>query len=337
MVYNDVLYRPASLSERLQAKFGDRAATAVYRAVSSDYTATAENKARTSEVLSFFGRIDDTRTADRAIPSKRRTIRSNEPLASANRGARTRGNTAQARPAQARSTAQARSAQQTARPTAKASPEIAGTFARAYAAGTKARAHAASAAATPRRQYAKGAAPTGSLRRGRSNIPGARHAVLVTGDTADDRRNPVKIMRDAFSDRHVAEHRVKKAPLPVGFLTLICICAFMVMVLLFSFSQIHEYNNNIGDLKDTQAALDERASKLEVQLEERDDIRQIEQIALEDIGMVSSDMVQSKFVSVAGADRVEVMKTEEEEEEGGFSAILSVIGENLGKLGEYFG
>ena len=45
--------------------------------------------------------------------------------------------------------------------------------------------------------------------------------------------------------------------------------------------------------------------------------------------MVSSDMVQTKFVSVAGAERVEVMGSDKNDEKSGgaFSAILSVFGE----------
>ena len=52
--------------------------------------------------------------------------------------------------------------------------------------------------------------------------------------------------------------------------------------------------------------------------------------------MVSSDMVQSRFVSVATPDRVEVVKSEEDSG-GAFSSLLSVLGEKLGWVGDYFG
>lgn len=341
MVYNNAVYRPASLSERLQARFGERAAKAVSGASSKGQTSY-----NTGEVLSFFGRVDDNVTANRAIPKKRRVQpstdtaqqraqqRVQQPRTASVGSAATREFDRRAVQAGARKAAGAQKQRVGAR--AQATPEITRTFTRAYAAGERVRQTAESYSGVAKRRYAVGAMPSGALRRGRSNISGARHAVLVTSDSPDSGKGIIATLKDAFGDRHIAEHRVKKDPFPLAFVTLVGICAFMVMVLIFSFSQVHEYNSNISNLKNTQSELAEQAAKLEVLLEERDDIREIEKIAVEKIGMVSSDTVQSKFVSVGASDRVEVIKTEPEETEGGFSALLSVIGESLGQIGEYF-
>lgn len=334
MVYNNAVYRPASLSERLQARFGERAAKAV-----SGASSKGQATYNTGEVLSFFGRVDDTQTANRAIPKKRRVQTSTDAVQQMR--------TASAYSAQTREYGR-RAVQTDARRTAagvqkerhgaraQAAPEITKTFTRAYAAGEKVRQTAQSYSGVGKRRYAAGAMPSGALRRGRSNISGARHAVLVTDDGPDGGKSIIATLKDAFGDRHIAEHRVKKEPFPLAFVTLVGICAFMVMVLIFSFSQVHEYNSNISNLKNTQSELAEQAAKLEVLLEERDDIREIEKIAVEKIGMVSSDTVQSRFVSVGASDRVEVLKTEPEETENGFSTLLSAIGESLGQIGEYF-
>jgi|GEM_PF-1057181 len=337
MVYNNVLYKPATLSERLQAKFGRRAANAVSKGSSDAKNTTERTAGQPASVLSFFGKIDDTKTADRAIPTKRRMNAGSmaaEPHAfkAQSAGVR-RDNVRNARPGVHNNAVKNNAGVRGARPVAvntqkSTAYDKTGTFARAYAAGERVRAASAKKASIPRRRYAEGAVPSGALRRGRSNIPGARHAVLVTADGAHDKRTFVEVIKDAFADRHVAEHRVKKSPFPIGLITLIGICAFMLMAMLFSFSQINECNTEINNLKAEQEALDAEAEKLEVQIAQREDIRGIERIAVEEIGMVSSDMVQSKFVSVSASDRVEVMRGDETEtEEGGFSALLSVIGE----------
>lgn len=359
MVYNNMVYRPATLSERLQAKFGERAA-AVFRASSADRTrSTDEVRGDTKpEVISFFGRMDGETAADRAIPSRRKVAPANYDINREKRSAQADAGRmrAETRPVMAReglrtgvranvaSKTQTRvGAAETAarnRKTVKmrnsAPPEITASFARAYAAGEQLRRTAADLSSAPRRRYAAGAAPSGALRRGRSNIPGSRHAVLVTGDAPVDSRGAVSVLKKALNERHIAEHRVKKAPFPLAFVTLIVICTAMVMAIIFTLAQINEYSDGINDLKKRQSELGDQAAKLEVQLEERDDIRKIEKIATEEIGMVSSDMVKSKFVSVSASDRVEVLKDESEEKKGGFSALLSVIAESFGKLGEYF-
>lgn len=313
MVYNNVLYKPAYLDDRFQTKVVERSASASNNS-SERKSVSSEVSGQKATVLSFFGRIDDTKTADRAIPTRRRPQ------------ARPQMQTAQ-RPV-GRPAVNNNVRNNVARADRRNAPEMNGSYARAYAAGERVRAAAANSNSIPRRRYAEGAVPSGALRRGRSNIPGARHAVLVTVDGAKERRSFIQIIKGAFADRHVAEHRVKKSPFPLGFLTLIGICAFMVMTMLFSFSQINECNTQIRDLKATNAELKAEGDKLEVLVAERDDIREIEKVAVEEIGMVSSDMVQSKFVSVSAADRVEVLRNNETEtEEGGFSALLSVISE----------
>jgi len=316
MVYNEMVYKPATLGERLQAKFGARISSAVKNG-------SGMVEGTQGEVLSFFGKTTDN-GADRAVPyARHRTAadsarvsvpRASVPQSRVRNGVHTKEKTA-------------KSARAVSVKVKTPSVEVATAFSRAYAKSDSTRRITAAAGQAPRRQYAPGAVPEGALRRGRSNIPGARHAVLKTDSSADITvRAKVK---GAFATSRVAEHKAEKAPFPIAFVTLIVICTFMVMAILFSFARIGEYSDKINALKAEQRVLDETAAKLELQLAEKEDIRYIEDIAVNEIGMVSSDMVQTKFVSVAGAERVEVMGSEKDDEKSGgaFSAILSVFGE----------
>lgn len=135
----------------------------------------------------------------------------------------------------------------------------------------------------------------------------------------------------------VVELKLKKISFPLGTVALLAVCTIMVMIMMNSFAQLNEYRSDISSLKAEQAALDEESERLMGLLEARDDVRTVEQIATKKIGMVSSDLVNSGFVSISGSDRVEMYSApEEEEKKGVFSTLLFAIGENLGHLSEYF-
>lgn len=304
MVYNESVYTAAAPGEKLRARFGGRVSSAVRN---SGY-AVAEEDA--GQVLSFFGKTDDT-AGDRAVPSSRRRV-----------AAAYRENAAAARDAQSERAGAKRRVEK--RRVVTPSEDIGKAFGRAYARSESTRRITAAAAAAPANQYRRGDVPEGALRRGRSNIPGSRHAVLIT-----DSSGKVSVrskLAELFTSHRIAEHKAKKAPFPLAFVTLIIICTAMVMTILFSFAKIGESTDENNRLRAEMKSIREETEIVELQLAERDDIREIESIAVNQIGMVSSDMVQNRFISVAGADRV-VLFGEEEETAGSASSFLSVFGE----------
>jgi len=131
-----------------------------------------------------------------------------------------------------------------------------------------------------------------------------------------------------------------RQPFPLAAVTLLTMFTVMVMTLVFSLAQNYELSSEISSLQAQARQLEQTARDLEVQLEERDDIRVIENIAVNELGMVKNDLVESRFVSVSGGDRVELAaetETEAEPESAGiFSTMLSAIGENFDRLMEYF-
>lgn len=189
-------------------------------------------------------------------------------------------------------------------------------FGRAYARGERIRERAAAERNAPRRR----SAPRVSTKK----------TVSVTKILEN-----VRTFFLGAKPKHV-EVKQKKAPFPLGMVALLAVCTMMVMVMMNSFAQLYEYRREISDLRTKQEQLDAEAVRLNGLLEARDDIRTVEQIATEKIGMVSSDLVESRFVSLADSDRVELKDTGDSENTGAFSTLLSAIGENLGKISEYF-
>lgn len=134
---------------------------------------------------------------------------------------------------------------------------------------------------------------------------------------------------------HTAELRLKKTPFPIGTVALMAVCTLVMMVMISSFAQLSECRAQISDLEYRQDKLALERTRLTGLVESREDIRVIEKIATQDIGMVSAELAKGRFVSLADCDRVEVIEDTPEEESGVFATILSAISENLGAISEY--
>lgn len=145
-----------------------------------------------------------------------------------------------------------------------------------------------------------------------------------------------KISRFFLGSRTAPELKVKKAPFPLATVALLIVCTVMLMVMMNSFAQLNEYRRSVSDLEARQSQLTDKEKQLTGLIEARENIREIEKTATEELGMVSSDLVGSRFVSLATSDRVEVIAAPEENSSGALAPLLSVIGENLGRLSEYF-
>jgi hypothetical protein len=135
--------------------------------------------------------------------------------------------------------------------------------------------------------------------------------------------------------KHATEIKVKRSPFPIGSLALIIVCTIVVMVMISSFAEMSDYRSQISALEDTQATLERDRARLSGLVENREDIRVIEKIAIEDIGMVSADLAQGRFVSLADYDSVEIIEVDKEENSGVFASVLSSIAENLGEISDY--
>ena len=135
--------------------------------------------------------------------------------------------------------------------------------------------------------------------------------------------------------RHSAELRVRRSPFPVGTIVLIIVFTLTLMATISSFAQLSEYRADISVLENTQTKLELDRSRLTGLVESREDVRVIEKIATQDIGMVSAELAKGRFVSLADSDRVEVIEDAPEKEDGVFATILSAIAVNLGELSDY--
>ena len=129
---------------------------------------------------------------------------------------------------------------------------------------------------------------------------------------------------------------VKKAPISGTLIIGIIIFAVVVMMILFSLAQISEFKKEISTLENQREELVSEIEELNLNIDMKNDIRMIEQTATEEFGMVKSNRVESRYISVAEGERVELPESGETEEEYGiFSTMMSSVSSNWDKIMEY--
>ena len=132
------------------------------------------------------------------------------------------------------------------------------------------------------------------------------------------------------------EVRVKQKGLSLQFVALIIAGTVMLMILVLAVSDTYRTTREIDRLEAELQALQAEAADLRLQLEEKNDIRVIEEIATKDLGMVKEDSLQRRYISISDGEHIELLNTEEENEEktGGvlLSSILSALGDLFGRF-----
>lgn len=124
-------------------------------------------------------------------------------------------------------------------------------------------------------------------------------------------------------------------PFPLSAVVMVTICTLLLMFTVFSYVQINEYTIEVASLRGELTDLAGEKKELTLSLEEKNDMLAIEEYALENLGMVKSDQLTKKHISLDQEDKVEVVETEPTEDVTVVSGVMSAIGENFKGLWEY--
>ena len=125
-------------------------------------------------------------------------------------------------------------------------------------------------------------------------------------------------------------------PFPVGAVVIVTICTLLLMFTVLSYVQINEYTIEVASLKGELSELVETRKELELSLEEKNDMVMIEKKASE-LGLVKSDQLDKKHISLDQEDKIEVVETDPGEDMTVVSSVMSAIASNFQGLWEYIG
>ncbi len=164
------------------------------------------------------------------------------------------------------------------------------------------------------------------------HLPAARQ----TSKLSEIRKN-LRPMLLVKQDRVTTVKAATKRPFPVGAVVMVTICTLLLMFTVMSYVQINEYTIEVALLRGELTDLAGEKKELALALEEKNDMLTIEQYATENLGMVKSDQLTKKHITLDQEDKVEVVETEPSKDVTVVSSVMSAIGENFQGLWEYMG
>ena len=119
--------------------------------------------------------------------------------------------------------------------------------------------------------------------------------------------------------------KVKGTPLPVAMLICLLVCTMTVLSVVWGSAMVGGVAEEVDSLESQVAELAETRRELNQALDRKNDLREIERIAVEELGMIGTDLITKKYISVSGIDMIEAFDTEDKESVG-LSTLLSAIG-----------
>lgn len=155
-------------------------------------------------------------------------------------------------------------------------------------------------------------------------------------------RNLLRVVINIMPMLSVKQERVSTVktknsrPFPVGAVVIVTICTLLLMFTVFSYVQINEYTIEVASLRGELSTLVETRKDLELSLEEKNDMVMIEEKASE-LGLVKSDQLSKKHISLDQEDKIEVVETEPGEDMTVVSSVMSAIASNFQGFWEYVG
>ncbi len=121
------------------------------------------------------------------------------------------------------------------------------------------------------------------------------------------------------------ETKGRRLPLPTAALVSLIVCTLTVLTLVMGSAMVSRAADEVSDLKSEAAALSNTERELSQALDRKNDLRTIERIAVDELGMIGTDLITKKYISFSGIDVIEAYD-DEEGESVGLSTLLSAIG-----------
>ena len=171
----------------------------------------------------------------------------------------------------------------------------------------------------------------------RSKVPGDAGMMKARKQSSASNKAKAKTrVTDNSKELEKAETRIKHSPFPLGLVATIAVVTILFMAMIFSFAEVYQLKREIALEKITTEDYQETLYGLQNELNDKETSGNIEQIAVEDYGMVKSSQVETKYVSVKGGEKVEL--SNEAGSDGDynvFSTVLSALGSRVDNLLDY--
>ena len=172
-------------------------------------------------------------------------------------------------------------------------------------------------------------APKKNTRGAKSNV-GREERVMNAIMKTSGRRIEVKTLEVKQTPKSYR----KRTPFPLGAIFMTLIFGMVLAFVVHSSVRINEANSALSDLQAGIALQNAELRALELEIETRNDLRVIEDIAINQLGMTKKDNITKEYISLCEEDNVVIEDSVSEDNVSG--DLLSAISGRFGKLLEYF-
>jgi len=122
------------------------------------------------------------------------------------------------------------------------------------------------------------------------------------------------------------ERYVRPTRFPISALATVIVCSVVAMFTVYSGVMINDVMGDISKLESESAELAELERELSLELEVKNDLRVIEEIAVNELGMIKKDFITKNYITMANEDKIEVLDTNDTDKLDTSSTLLSAIG-----------
>ena len=116
-----------------------------------------------------------------------------------------------------------------------------------------------------------------------------------------------------------------RMPLPVAAMVALIVCTLTVLTVVTGSALVGRASDEVSELKNEAAVLAATERELIQELDRKNDLRTIERIAVDELGMIPTDLITKKYISFSGIDVIEAF-SDDREESVGLATLLSAIG-----------
>ncbi len=127
----------------------------------------------------------------------------------------------------------------------------------------------------------------------------------------------------------------KKTRFPIGAIMLVLVLCMVLAFVVHSSVRINEANSQLSELQAGIALQNAELRALEIELESKNDLRVIEDIAVNELGMIKKENIDKEYITLSEQDNV-LLYNDGEEEANESNTLLSAFSDRFGQLWEYF-
>ena len=129
----------------------------------------------------------------------------------------------------------------------------------------------------------------------------------------------------------------KKYSFPLSIIFISLSITIIIMLIITASVRINEITTENASLKATYNSLVSEEGELRLKLETRDDLRVVEDVAKNELGMVKRDQVPRYYLTVRSEDKIEIIEEKTKEEGGVFDKIASLGKSVAERILKFFG